>query len=260
MSKQSTRIINKIDVWNDTVTQCNDGKLAGLEVIPSIKIRSLVVATYPRYPDTQIYVLNMDSADAAIDCVRKGYRPLLLNMADDQTPGGLVDVGNPAQEECLFRRSNYFKTLTKEFYPLENTDIVFSPQVCFFKDNDESEYQEYQTGVGVDCIACPAIRNPKIDIRTVVDEEPESFFEEIDMRDLMKEKARMIFQVGYAYGHDVLVLGAHGCGSWNGPANEIADIYYELLDEYKGCFRAVIFAISGLKSEGNYTIFMKRFT
>ena len=63
----------------------------------------------------------------------------------------------------------------------------------------------------------------------------------------MKEKARMIFKTGYLYGHDVLVLSAHGCGAWGGPTHDIAEIYRELVDEYQGCFRAIIFAILGNK-------------
>ena len=59
----------------------------------------------------------------------------------------------------------------------------------------------------------------------------------------MKEKARMIFKTGYMYGHDILVLSAHGCGAWGGPTHDIAAIYHELVEEYHGCFSAIVFAI-----------------
>ena len=57
----------------------------------------------------------------------------------------------------------------------------------------------------------------------------------------------MIFKTGYVYGHDVLVLSAHGCGAWGGPTHDIAEVYRELVEEYQGCFRAVLFAILGSK-------------
>jgi uncharacterized protein (TIGR02452 family) len=193
--------------------------------------------------------------------VRKGYRPLLLNMSDHQTAGGCVKSGSSAQEENLFRRSNYFKSLLQEYYPLKGTDVVFSPQICFFKDNEECHYRNLAAGCMVDCVACPAIRQPGIQ----QDPETKRFsFTDPAARSLLKEKARMIFKVGYLYGHDVLVLSAHGCGAWGGPTHEIAEIYRELIEEYQGCFRAILFAILGSKMlaglpVSNLDIFAKTF-
>ena len=90
----------------------------------------------------------------------------------------------------------------------------------------------------VDCIACPAIRNPGIK-----DTDGVYLFSDPAQRQLMKEKARMIFKTGYMYGHDILVLSAHGCGAWGGPTHDIAAIYHELVEEYHGCFSAIVFAI-----------------
>jgi uncharacterized protein (TIGR02452 family) len=235
--------VNRLDVWKDTVDKCSgpNGKVSKIEVVTSIKFHTVTVDMQKLYDITPVHVLNMDTADAAMDLVRKGYRPLLLNMSDNKTAGGMVRSGSPAQEENLFRRSNYFKTLLQEYYPLSETDVVFSPQVCFFKDNEECRYKDLEKGVFVDCIACPAINCPAI--KQSENGEGGYVFKESADRVLMKEKARMIFKVAYLYGHDVLVLSAHGCGAWAGPAHEIAQIYQELIKEYEGCFRAIIFAI-----------------
>lgn len=237
-------VVDRVAVWQDTQHQCLEGRVAAVDPPPAVKLTRLEVLMEPRYTDTPVHVLQMDTADAAIDLVRKGYRPLLLNMSDYKTAGGAVESGSVAQEENLFRRSNYFKSLLQSYYPLDanGTDVVFSPQICFFKDNEECHYRDLPSGVMVDCIACPAIRNPQIK------KEPETGayrFGDPKVRELMKEKARMIFKTAYVYGHDVLVLSAHGCGAWGGPTHEIAQIYRELVDEYQGCFRAIIFAILG---------------
>lgn len=251
-----TEGVNRLNVWKDTVEQCTDGKVSKVSVVTSIKLHAVNVDMRKLFDVTPVYVLNMDTADAAMDLVRKGYRPLLLNMADNKKAGGMVRNGSPAQEENLFRRSNYFKTLLQEYYPLNDTDVVFSPQVCFFKDNEECQYKELEKGVFADCIACPGINCPAIK-----ESENGYVFQQSSDRVLMKEKARMIFKVAYLYGHDVLVLSAHGCGAWAGPAHEIAQIYQDLIGEYKGCFRAIVFAIlsdgptSG--SLNNYEIFQQ---
>jgi uncharacterized protein (TIGR02452 family) len=236
--------VDRVAVWHDTMQQCLEGRVASVDPPPAVKLHAIDVEMEPRYTETPVHVLQMDTADAAMDLVRKGYRPLLLNMSDYKTAGGAVASGSVAQEENLFRRSNYFKSLLQSYYPLNpaGTDVVFSPQICFFKDNEECHYQDLPAGTMVDCIACPAIRNPQIA------QDPQTMayrFQDATQRNLMKEKARMIFKTGYLYGHDVLVLSAHGCGAWGGPTHDIAEIYRELVEEYQGCFRAIIFAILG---------------
>jgi len=234
--------VDRIAVWHDTMKRCIEGRVSGIDPPLAVKLHSLKVFMAPRYTETPIHVLQMDTADAAMDLVRKGYRPLLLNMSNHQTAGGCVKSGSSAQEENLFRRSNYFKSLLQDYYPLEGTDVVFSPEICFFKDNEECHYQDLPSGCMVDCIACPAIRNPQIE------QDPQTGyyrFANPSDRELMKEKARMIFKTGYLYGHDVLVLSAHGCGAWGGPTHDIAQIYRDVIEEYQGCFRAIIFAILG---------------
>lgn len=237
---------NRLEVWHDTVAQCTPGgKYANIPIQKSIKISPNVMDSIemkPKFQDTAVYVLQMDTADAAMDLVRKGYKPLLLNMSDIRTAGGGVRSGSVAQEENLFRRSNYFKTLVQDFYPLTDRTVVYSPQVMFFKDNESYHYKKLEKIVFVDCIACPAIRNPGIR-----EENGKYFFSEPGDREAMKEQARMIFKVGYHYNHDVLILSAHGCGAWGGPTHEIAAIYKELVDEYQGCFRNIVFAILGNK-------------
>jgi len=156
--------VDRVEVWHDTMQQCLEGRVSGVEVVPAVKLLSLDIFMEPRYTETPVHVLQMDTADAAMDLVRKGYRPLLLNMSDYKTAGGCVKSGSVAQEENLFRRSNYFKSLLQSYYPLDDqgTNVVFSPQVCFFKDNEQCHYRDLASGVPVDCIACPAIRNPNI--------------------------------------------------------------------------------------------------
>jgi len=150
-----------------------------------------------------------------------------MNMADNKVAGG--NDKNHTNEGNLFCRSNYFKSLLQEYYPLERTDVVFSPRVCFFRDNEQCDYVDLPSGIFVDCVACPEIHH----LGTI-----ESGFENPDDRELLKNKARMIFKTGFIYGHDVLVLSAQ-----NGSAHDIAEVYYELIEEYQGCFRAIIFAI-----------------
>ena len=109
------------------------GAKSDVPVYESIKYEDINVDMKRKYTNTHVHVLNADTVDCTIDLIKKGYNPLLLNMSDIRTSGGAVEMGSVAQEENLFRRSNYFRTLLQELYPLNGTSVVYSPKVCFFK-------------------------------------------------------------------------------------------------------------------------------
>jgi len=132
------KTVDRLDVWADTKKQCLEGgSKYDVPIYKSIKYEDINVDMKRKYTNTHIHVLDMDTVDCAIDLINKGYNPLLLNMSDIRTSGGAVERGSVAQEENLFRRSNYFKTLLQELYPLNGTSVVYSPKVCFFKENED---------------------------------------------------------------------------------------------------------------------------
>jgi uncharacterized protein (TIGR02452 family) len=56
-------------------------------------------------------VINDDCAIVYKNLVSKVYRPVILNMVNANNPGGGYRRGDGAQEETLFRRSNYYQSL-----------------------------------------------------------------------------------------------------------------------------------------------------
>jgi uncharacterized protein (TIGR02452 family) len=68
------------------------------------------------FESTTVNVVNDDCLVVCEKLMSKGYDPLLLNMANPSMPGGGFCTGASAQEEDLFRRSNYSRSLDVEFY------------------------------------------------------------------------------------------------------------------------------------------------
>lgn len=110
---------------------------------------------------TRIAIHNQDTIDCGIEMVSQGFNPLLLNLADDCMPGGCVNYGSGAQEEALFRRSNYWKTLIMEHYPITDNQAIYSPNVCVFRDNEKNNWDILVEPKNLDFIACPGIKFPK---------------------------------------------------------------------------------------------------
>jgi uncharacterized protein (TIGR02452 family) len=232
---------NLKDVYADTVAFFNK------------KIGTFPLASSKEYPFEEDYLENFkeigpvttramievtteDTFDMALRYKRNKLRPLVLNFANNNNPGGGVRKGSKAQEEDLFRRSNYFQTLNHESveYPLDKK-VVYSPTVYIAKSND---YKWNTHAVRVSCLAVAAIKNPEIYL-----DGDEERFAEIDDREYMKQAINTIFHVAIREEHDSLVLGALGCGAFRGPRHDIAKIFANALKVYRPFFKRIGFGV-----------------
>lgn len=232
----------RIDIWNDTYKRQHN-----YPSIPSIKysykylIDEIKGIDNPNHK-TQIIIENIDTIDGAVNILAQNMKPLVLNMASAWTPGGGVRKGAGAQEETLFLRSNYDMTLEKKFYPLKLDEVIYSPNVVIFKDSDYDKIKPFT----LDFIACAAIKDPKL-MKMKYNQ---------SNYDTMKNKIRMIFYTAILKKYDCLVVGAFGCGAYHNPPEEVIKIFNEVIDENKGRFKMIYFAVKSIK-DGNYDIFKK---
>ena len=91
------------------------------------------------YSKSDIRFYNMDTIDCAIKF--KELNPLTLNLSDDIYAGGYVSSGSGAQEESLFRRTNYCRTLLQSFYPIVNNEAVYSPDISVIKTSEATKWE-----------------------------------------------------------------------------------------------------------------------
>lgn len=195
--------------------------------------------TVPKlFPTTTIHWHEADCVDIAVSLKKRGNQPLLLNMASDYQPGGGVAKGSTAQEEELFRRSNYYKYLHRRWYPFPPKRTILSKGVEFYRAGANKEYELLETPVKLDCIAVAGIRRPECT------PDHRRFLHESDAL-LLRQKLRILFQVAYENKNDVLVLSALGCGAFKGPIPHIAALFREIVQENQGRFREIHFAILG---------------
>jgi len=64
-----------------------------------------------------------------------------------------------------------------------------------------------------------------------------------------------MFHVAALNGHDSLVLGAIGCGAFNNPADEVCNLFKEVISNYGILFKEIVFAVMSGKDNPNYLIF-----
>jgi uncharacterized protein (TIGR02452 family) len=202
-----------------------------------------------KYPKIVVApVINNDCIYVALDYVKRGFNPILLNMSSWKHAGGGVENGAGAQEEELFRRSDYHKHLHQKYYPFKRYDTIVSRGVEFFRNGADKGYMPMETPVKIDCIASPSIRDPQL-TPTFDDfglEEDKAF---------MEAKIRILLYTAAKNGNDCVILSAWGCGAFGCPPKGVAKLFKKVLQEFAGVFRETPFAIIG----NNYLPFFEEF-
>lgn len=194
-------------------------------------------------------IINKDCVYVALDYIQKGFNPAILNMSSWKHAGGGVENGAGAQEEELFRRSNYFKHLHQKYYPFRHYYTIVSNNVEFFRNGRDKGYTLMEKPVKIDCIAAPALRQPQLSSNF------EDFAFEGDKLK-MEEKIRVLLYTAAKNGNDSIVLSAWGCGAFGCPPKSVAKLFKKVLNEFAGVFKETPFAILG----DNYMPFAQEFS
>lgn len=197
-----------------------------------------------RFNRTVVEVINKDTLLACEDYLSDDTNICALNMASCFRAGGGVEKGSMAQEEELFRRTNYFMTLDRKFYPLNKPHVIYSPKVWVIKDE---RYIVFNNPFSVSFIAAAAIKNPLINSKGYIKSED---------RQYMTDVIDNIFSCALSKGHDTLILGALGCGAYYNPQNEVIKIFNDALVKYDKCFKRIVFAVYSRRDD-NFDLFNK---
>ncbi len=196
----------------------------------------------------------------------------VLNFASSVNPGGGVEYGASAQEECLCRCSTLHSCLTDvaawlNFYiphrkacnRLYNDDIIYTPNITVFKSDtllpeliDEADW--YQVNV-ITC-AAPNLSRPGFSGNSF-NEKREILISDEDLLVLHEKRWRRILDVASMEKNDVVIVGAFGCGAFENNPEVVARAAKKVISEYKHAFRAIEFAVYCSKRKENYEIFEK---
>ncbi|MCC8038282.1 MAG: TIGR02452 family protein [Bacteroidales bacterium] len=280
----------RCQVYNDTIASVRNGAYLSesgnavrLETKCSAKAPINLSETIsqerrPHFPQMEVEVWNEDTLLAAKRLQEEGYTVAALNMANRQTPGGGVARGAGAQEENLFRRSNLFAALypfkpelAKSYglplpgpgsfhYPMDqNYGGIYAKDVTVFRGTEDEGYPLLDEPFLTDIISVAAINRPELDHKGRMTP---------PMVEGTKNKIRSILRLGMQNGRDALVLGAFGCGAFQNPPAQMAEIFDEVLheDEFSHSFRKIVFAIlddhnahRGHNPAGNFQPFADHF-
>lgn len=225
--------------------------------------------------ETKVFVTKNRTMEAGRAWSKKG-NTAILNFASATNPGGGVVNGASAQEECLCRVSTLYNCLNqkecwdgfynpnrKESNVLHNDNIIYTPKVIGFKDDDyhvldESEY------FYVDVITCAAPNLREVPNNGWCNQGESNKSVKISDEELFKihlQRASYILKSAAIHNIKNLVLGAFGCGAFRNNPQVVAEAYKRAINDFNGVFENIEFAIYCREYDSqNYEIFKKVLT
>ncbi|KAG0044396.1 hypothetical protein BGZ83_010397 [Gryganskiella cystojenkinii] len=205
--------------------------------------------------DPVIKVVNADSLDEALKLKRQGLKPIVLDMANREFPGGDYRADGTTQEAGLFRRTNLYQCLDteprrSEFYPLPSQGAVYCPNMVVLRKSSAESDAFLDRPEWMSFLAMAPLRNPPL----IPNEASEMILGERAMI-ITKKKIQNMFRIALDNGHDAIVLSAFGCGRLHNPPESVARIFKEVIrSNYMGgikkgrTFSQIVFAITDYKS------------
>lgn len=189
-------------------------------------------------------------AGTTFDIARK-YRfrgkTAVLNFANPEYPGGGVQLGAMAQEECLCRSSNLFACLNDpdifdEYYGYHRSlkscfysdRLIYTKDVTVFKDDSlVPQMMPEAEWFAVDVITCAA---PYLAKR--------KYTNTAALLALLKKRVKNIFEAARDNDVRCLILGAFGCGAFRNPPLVVAEAFLQtILEQHYMRDFEIVFAI-----------------
>jgi uncharacterized protein (TIGR02452 family) len=174
-----------------------------------------------------------------------GARVLALNFASARHPGGGFLKGSQAQEESLARASGLYSCIApfRAMYDanarfpscLYTDHMIYSPDVPVFRDDEDALLERpYPLSF---------VTAPAVNIGALRRNEPEKLQQ---VEPMMLARMEKVLSLAVVHGHEVLVLGAWGCGVFGNDPVRVADWFQRHLTgagTFCQAFHKVIFAV-----------------
>lgn len=269
-----------IAVFEDTVNRCKTNPKLSASVKASIENQKLYLeaSQLPQIElvrcDTPAVILvsAKRSFQAASAYVYQGKKTAVHNFASASNPGGGVERGASAQEECLCRCCGLYiclnaRPMWEGFYtphrnahdPLHNDDIIYTPNVTVFKtDTAAPKFMPETDWYDVDVITCaaPNLRPNPSNQYNSGDSQTAAVVSDEALLLLHEKRLRRILDVAVLNGVKAVVLGAFGCGAFLNNPEVVAQAAKNVLVDYRYAFEVIEYAVyCSPRDDRNFRVF-----
>ena len=269
-----------VEIFKDTERLCKENELLAESVKKSAAGQKLILESdsinSPKldiFTDQAAVVVSKKRTFEAASQYRDS-QVAVHNFASASNPGGGVERGASAQEECLCRCSGlYFCLNTPKmwdgFYkphrnahdPIHNDDAIYTPEIVVFKTDERTpRLMDEKDWYKVNVITCAA---PNLRVRPSNSYNSGDGNKAVVMKDdellaLHEKRLRRILDIAVIEGNDTVILGAFGCGAFQNDPEIVAMASGNVIKEYLHAFKTIEYAIyCSPRDERNYETFAR---
>ncbi|KAK5635034.1 hypothetical protein RRF57_010746 [Xylaria bambusicola] len=167
------------------------------------------------------------------ELIGRNQRVAVLCFATDQSPADGYTVGPLAQDEAICYRSSLSCSLHTHYYPWSPRAALYTQDIICIRSSMSTghrllvpETPPSQLPV-VSVTSLAAIDRPNLETNRLGD----TVFKNSSDYSLTKDKMRLALRIAAKKEHELLVLGALGCGGRRNAPNEMARCWISVLDE-----------------------------
>ena len=194
-------------------------------------------------------LLHVEDGDCLVHAKElqdRGLSVCCLNMASFKTPGGGYLSGAGAQEENLFRRSNYHWFIESTDhrpaeiqYPLPEFAGIYSHNVDVFRGPEEQWYPFLDEPYQMSFVAVAGYYKPPVAGLPGMQQLAPPYDEK------MRKKIQLTLRIPLQHGHNAVVLSALGCGAFASPPGHVAELFAEEIERggFRYAYRHILFAV-----------------
>lgn len=249
MAEETIRIMDRgsytlydktFEIKQDIIESVNN-----TEVYKPAELEQMLLKTKPVNAEgIDVEITSESTLDACYRLKDDYVRICALNFASAKNPGGGFLKGSSAQEESLARSSSLFESISKqkEFYEyhkkqktfLYSDHMIYSPEVVVIRDSRGNLIEPYYVSI---------ISSAAVNAGMVKQREPVAVKQRIE--GVLKKRIEKVLALAIHKEHEVIVLGAFGCGVFKNSPFTVARLFKECLlqTKFKGQLKKIVFAV-----------------
>lgn len=228
-------IIKNKQVWKDTVRysdqfpikQAQKIKYADLEEVqPDQLEKPSIVKIY----HADVLEVTQMAAESKFNSI------LMVNVCSDNNPMPAIKDGALGLEYEVIRRTNLHTSLDEKFFPLRETDSLYSEKIALIKN---TENKKLPKSAAISILSLPTIRRPSL-MTMKKGAVMEESYEQPREEEMMKRRIEMIFKIATKYNHHTVIVSDFGCHEGN-PQHKVVEFFNAAMAKYP--IKYVFFAI-----------------
>lgn len=188
----------------------------------------------------KVVFAQLDTVKVLDNDLDEDLNPVVVCESNASRSCGNWDQYADGYEEYLSYRSTLPMCLVDTDYPLMVKDLIYCPNVCFFRDE---KFNILRKSLKTAVVALATVKRPDFSVVNDVEK--------------VTSKLQSIFKIAVLHHHTSIIMNAFGCDKDDNDPIEVAKIIKCLIEEYKFKIKKITITFNAVVNDHNFLMFKK---